>query len=311
MCFAQRHVKRLLAFSTISHVGMFICGFGLLSAKGVAAVVVYVIGHGLTKAALFMLAGVLLHRFNTIDEFDLHGRGRATPITGVLFAVGGLLLSAIPVVTLFFGKSLLDTAALEAGFPWLPSIFVISSMLTGGAVLRVAGRVFLGWGPAKAPEGRQAHAAREEGDEESGSPGRIPLPMLVVPALLLGGAIVIGLVPGAVPGIEIAAGHFTDHASVLKWVLQGKVALASEATSHIEGFDYLYGAGATVGAVSLAALGLFGRPLRERLPDALLGPPTTALRVLRRLHSGHIGDYVAWWTAGAALLAGSSLIFLR
>src|SRR5881227_927446 len=104
MCFAQRHIKRLLAFSTISHVGMFLCGIGLLSAKGLAAVAVYVVGHGLTKAALFMLTGVLIHRYSDIDEFDLHGKGRAIPIAGVLFAVGGVLLSAIPVVTLFFGK---------------------------------------------------------------------------------------------------------------------------------------------------------------------------------------------------------------
>jgi multicomponent Na+:H+ antiporter subunit D len=311
MCFAQRHLKRLLAFSTISHVGMFVCGFGLLSANGVGAVAVYVIGHGLTKAGLFMLCGVLLHRFRTMDEFDLHGRGRAIPLTGALFAVGGLLLSAIPVVTLFFGKSLLDGAALDAGFPWLPSIFMLSSMLTGGAVLRVAGRVFLGWGPAEASKGRQAHEAREEQDEESAPPDRTPLPMLVVPALLLGGAIVIGLIPGAVPGIEIAAGHFTDHSSVLTWVLHGTVRLAPEATSHVEGFDYLYGAGATVGALSLAALGLFGRPLLGRLPDRLLAPVSAAIWMLRRLHSGHIGDYIAWWTAAAALLGGSTLIFLR
>jgi multicomponent Na+:H+ antiporter subunit D len=312
MCFAQRHVKRLLAFSTISHVGMFICGFGLLSAKGLAAVAVYVIGHGLNKAALFMLTGVLLHRFGTVDEFDLHGKGRGTPITGVMFAVGGLLLSAIPIVTVFFGKSLLDSAALEAGFWWLPSVFVLCSMLTGGAVLRVTGRVFLGWGPAEAPDGRQAQAGREEEDEEEGgSTDRTPRQMLVVPGLLLLAAIVVGLVPGVVPGIEVAAGHFTDHASDLNWMLRGVVSLPSEQTSHIEGFDYLYGAGATVGALALAGLGLFGRPLRSWLPDALLAPPTTALGLLRRLHSGHIGDYIAWWTAAAALLGGSSLIFLR
>ncbi|HLI58818.1 MAG TPA: proton-conducting transporter membrane subunit [Solirubrobacteraceae bacterium] len=311
MCFAQRHVKRLLAFSTISHVGMFVCGFGLLSAKGVAAVAVYVIGHGFTKAGLFMLTGVLLHRFHSVDEFDLHGRGRATPFTGVLFAVGGLLLSAMPVVTLFFGKSLLDSAALDAGFPWLPSVFVISSMLTGGAVLRVAGRVFRGWGPAESAEARQAHQAREEEDEEDAPSDRTPLAMLVVPALLLIGAIVVGVIPGAVPGIEVAAGHFVDHASVIAWVLHGTVELPHEATSHVEGFDYLYGAGATVGALSLAALGLFGRPLRARLPKRLLGAVSAALWTLRRLHSGHIGDYIAWWTAGAALLGGATLVFVR
>src|SRR4051794_33691014 len=52
MCFLQRHIKRLLAFSTISHVGMFLCGVALLTGRGIAGVAVYVVGHGLTKAAL-------------------------------------------------------------------------------------------------------------------------------------------------------------------------------------------------------------------------------------------------------------------
>jgi multicomponent Na+:H+ antiporter subunit D len=313
MCFAQRHLKRLLAFSTISHIGMFLCGIGLLSAKGLSGVAVYVVGHGLTKAALFMLTGVLLHRFATIDEYDLHGKGRAVPVAGVAFAVGGLLLSAIPVVTLFFGKSLLDGAALEGGYPWLPSIFVISSMFTGGAVLRVTGRVFLGWGPARGHEDdeRQAQQAREEEDEESGARERTPPLMLLVPALLLLAAIVIGLIPGAVPGIEIAAGHFYDHHSYIHWVLHGRIHFAPAETSHIEGFDYAYGGGAAFGALALAGLGLFGRTLRERLPRVVLRPVATAVGGLRGLHSGHIGDYIAWWTAGAAALGGASLIFLR
>jgi multicomponent Na+:H+ antiporter subunit D len=311
MCFAQRHLKRLLAFSTISHIGMFICGIGLLSAKGLAAVAVYVVGHGLTKAALFMLTGVLIHRFGTIDEYDLHGKGRGIPAAGVLFAVGGLLLSAIPVVTLFFGKSLLDGAALDGGYPWLPSIFVISSMFTGGAVLRVSGRVFLGWGPSRAREERQAQEAREEGDEQTAARDYTPPLMLVVPGLLLLGAIVIGLIPGAVPGIEIAASHFHDHLSYIDFVLHHHVHLLPASTSHVEGFDYAYGGGAAIGAVALAGLGLFGRTLRERLPTVVLRPVMVAVVGLRQLHSGHIGDYIAWWTAGAAALGGASLIFLR
>src|SRR5205807_1447497 len=81
-------------------------------------------------APLFMLAGVLLHRFGTIDEFDLHGAGRALPVVGVLFAIGGLLLAAVPVVTSFFGKSLLDAAATEGHYAWLPAVFVFSSIFT-------------------------------------------------------------------------------------------------------------------------------------------------------------------------------------
>lgn len=311
MCFCQRHLKRLLAFSTISHVGMFVCGIGLLSGSGVAGVAVYVVGHGLTKAALFMLCGVVMHRFSTIDEFDLHGKGRAIPWAGVLFAVGGLLLSAIPVVTLFFGKSLLDGAALDAGYPWLPAIFVISSMFTGGAVLRVTGRVFLGWGPAHGGDERQAQAAREEESEEQAPRNYTPPLMLLVPAVLLLGAIVIGLIPGAVPAIEVAASHFHEHQSYINWVLHGHVHFAPAPTTHVKGFDYAYAAGATLGALTLAALGLFGRPLRQRVPDLVLRPVVAAVGGLRQLHSGHIGDYIAWWTAGAAALGGASLIFLR
>jgi multicomponent Na+:H+ antiporter subunit D len=312
MCFSQRHVKRLLAFSTISHVGMFVCGFGLLSPKGIAGVATYVIGHGLTKGALFMLTGVLLHRFSTIDEFDLHGRGRVIPIAGVLFAVGGLSLAALPVLTTFFGKSLLDAGALEGGFSWLPTVFVISSMFTGGAVLRVAGRIFLGWGPSESGDERQAAQAREEDEAEEKAPRDFTPPvMLVIPGLLLLGAIVVGLIPGAVPGIEKAAAHFVDHTAYTRWILQAKAPhFAAAHTSHVESFDYLYGAGAVSGAIALAALALFGRPLRRRLPDLVLQPVSTALGGLRELHSGHIGDYIAWWTAGTAVLGGASLVLL-
>ena len=85
----------------------------------------------------------------------------------------------------------------------------------------------------------------------------------------------------------------------------------STAPSHLEGFDYVYGIAATLGALMLAALGLFGRPLRDRVPDVVLEPVIAGVHGLRTLHSGHIGDYIAWWTTGAALLGGASLIFLR
>jgi multicomponent Na+:H+ antiporter subunit D len=311
MCFSQRHIKRLLAFSTISHVGMFVCGIGLLSAKGIAGVTVYVIGHGLTKGALFMLSGVLVDRYASMDEFDLHGRGREMPLTGVLFALAGLVLSAIPVVTLFFGKSLLDAASIEGGYGWLAVIYVVASALTGGAVLRIAGRVFAGLGRAQAPDERQAAQAREEESEQAGSSRRTPPLMLLVPGVLLAGAIVVGLIPGAVPGVEAAAEHFTAHRSYIDWVLHGRVHFPPTTTSHVKGYDYLYGALAAAGAVGLAALALLGAPLRKRVPDALLRAPSAALHVLRELHSGHIGDYIAWWTAGAALFGGASLVFLR
>jgi multicomponent Na+:H+ antiporter subunit D len=311
MCWVQRHIKRLLAFSTISHVGVFLCGLGLLSAPGLGGVAVYVIGHGLTKAALFMLVGVLLHRFGRVDEFDLHGAGRVMPLVGVLFAIGGLLLSAIPLTTSFFGKSLLDGAAIDGGYAWLPVVAVISSIATGGAVLRIGGRVFMGWGTASPRGGDRRPPPAREQDEENIARDRTPPLMVIVPALLLVAAIAVGLVPGVVPAIEHAADHLHDHAAYIGWVLRGGTAhFPAAPASHIKGYDFVYAAVATLGAVGLAGLGLFGGPVRERLPDGLLAPLLDALSRLRELHSGHIGDYIAWWTLGAALLGGASLVLL-
>jgi multicomponent Na+:H+ antiporter subunit D len=312
MCFTQRHLKRLLAFSTISHIGVFVCGIGLLSARGLAGVAIFVVGHGFTKGALFMLVGVLLHRFGTVDEFDLHGRGREVRFAGVLFGVGGLLLSAVPGVTPFFGKSLLDAGALEGHYPWLPTVFMISSILTGGAVLRVTGRVFLGLGAAHREEDVDIRRiGEEEHDEETVQRDFTPRLMLAVPAVLLLAAIVIGLIPGAVPGIETVASQFHDHAAYARWVLQDAAPHFSPVVpTHVETFDYLYGAGGILGAVAIASLTLFGSTLYRRVPRVLICPARTSLTALRGLHSGNITDYIAWWTLAAAMFGGASLILL-
>jgi hypothetical protein len=80
--------------------------------------------------------------------------------------------------------------------------------------------------------------------------------------------------------------------------------------SHISVADVVYSAGSVLGAVVLAAFGLFGRPLRRRVPVALAVPWLRALHTLRDLHSGHIGDYIAWWTAGTSLLGAICLLTL-
>ena len=60
MALLQRHLKRMLAFSTISHAGIMLTGLGALSVNGTGGMLVYVVGHGLVKGALFVIAGILL-----------------------------------------------------------------------------------------------------------------------------------------------------------------------------------------------------------------------------------------------------------
>jgi multicomponent Na+:H+ antiporter subunit D len=312
MCFQQRHIKRLLAFSTISHIGMFICGIALLTHKGIAGIAVYVVGHGLTKAALFMCAGVLLHRFATIDEFVLHNRGRELPIVGVLMAAGALLLAALPPFTTFMGKSLLEEGTSAAGYNWLIVIFIVVSAVTGGAVLRVCGGVFLGWGPAEGKHRGQAEAAEEDVDEERDEREHTPPLMVIVPAVLLVGVLVLGLIPGAVPDVERYAAQFVDHHAYAAWVLHGQhVALPVLPPSHISAADYAYSLASTFGALLVAAYGLFGEAVVNRRLRLPARPLVRTVNVIRTLHSGHIGDYIAWWSAGVSLVGGICLITLR
>jgi multicomponent Na+:H+ antiporter subunit D len=135
--------------------------------------------------------------------------------------------------------------------------------------------------------------------------------MIAVPTALLIAAVVVGLLPDAVPSIERMASRFTDHAAYAAWVLHGaKVQWAQLAPSHVQASDIVYGLAATLGAMTFAAVGLFGRRLRESLPSGMTMIPAAALHRLRELHSGHVGDYIAWWTAGASLLGGTCLLAL-
>src|SRR3954466_1995503 len=95
MCAAQHHLKRMLAFATISHVGLFLVGLGLLTADGIAGAAIWVVGDGLVKAALFAAVGLRNDRFGTVEEAALHGRGRELGAVGALFAVAALAAASL------------------------------------------------------------------------------------------------------------------------------------------------------------------------------------------------------------------------
>src|SRR5919197_942566 len=89
MAFFQRDLKRLLAFVTIGHVGIFLAGIGLLTARALAGTTLYVIADGFVKGGLFLGVGILLRRARHGDELRLRGEGGAAPMGGVIFFGGG------------------------------------------------------------------------------------------------------------------------------------------------------------------------------------------------------------------------------
>jgi multicomponent Na+:H+ antiporter subunit D len=283
MCLSQRHIKRLLAFSTISHVGIMLIGASLFAPAGTAGMLVYLAGHGLVKGALFMVAGILLAMLGGIDEIGLRGRGRQVWPAGVAMAVGGLLLAGVPFGLMDEGVRQVGDAAghVRGAARWAALAVPVGAVLTGGAVLRVVGRVFLGLG---ATPGEEERAPTEEEQEKADR----PLPLMLAPCAAL---LLASLLPGdlarrfaerAVPAFVHAGGAvpLPKHAAHpwLPWITTALAVLVAL-------FDLVRG--------ELPAAVV-------RTTDRVTGAP---LDWLRDLHSGIIGDYAAWIAAGLALLA--------
>ncbi len=315
MCFLQRHIKRMLAFSTISHVGLALCGIGLLDPRGLSGVVVFLGAYGLIQAAMFMLCGTLLHRFRTVDEFDLHGRGRAggaMRIVGVMFGWGGLLLAALPPFAMFHGMTEIEGAASAADYGWIALLFVIVAAMTGGAALRVTGRVFIGWGSSDGPDPSQARAAEERVDETRDERDHTPPLMVIVPGILLVLATGLTFVPGALNWTARASAWFVDRHAYSAWLMpDAHVAIPAAPREQVSAAELVFGCVGFTLALATASLGLFGRPLREALPERIQHSGRAFVGAVRRVHSGHIGDYIAWWTAGAAGFGAVCLLALR
>jgi multisubunit Na+/H+ antiporter MnhC subunit len=94
-----------------------LAGIALLTPLGLAGAAVYVAGHGLVKAALFLCTGIVLHRLGSVNETWLHGRGRHLRVTRVVFTAAGLGLADLPPFGTFLGKGYIDTSAGARGLP--------------------------------------------------------------------------------------------------------------------------------------------------------------------------------------------------
>jgi multicomponent Na+:H+ antiporter subunit D len=312
--FRERHLKRLLAFSTISHAGMFLAGFALLTPLGLAGTALYVAGHAFVKAALFLCVGIVLHRLHSVNETWLHGRGRRLPVTGVIFTVAALGLADLPPFGTFLGKGWIEDSAAA---PWLTAVFLVCGVLVGGAVLRVAGGVFYGLGDPPGEDPRMAAEANEETGETDEARQRTPLSMLVPAAALAALGLAAGvaaMVPEVAAGLVAAAARFQDQPAYIATVLTGArvtraVPLYPAAPADVTVASVVTALCSVLGAAALALTALYWR----RLPLLRRGyEPGAGLTVaIRRFQSGVINDYITWLIAGVATLGGLLALVIR
>jgi multicomponent Na+:H+ antiporter subunit D len=296
MCVLQRHLARMLAYATVSHVGLTLAGIALLRPDGLGGAVLYLVADGLVKGALFVSIGLVQHHLHEVDELALRGRGRNLPWAAALMVAGALGLAGVPPFGTFRGKALMEEAAAAAGHPWLAAVFVVVAALTSAALLRAAGRVFLGLG----------RAARTPTPADTAAHPHVHATLIAPAVLLLAGCLAVGMAPGLAGRVEAAAERFTDRPAYAAAVLQGVTGQgeASAPAGHGLGALVLPGALAALSALlGLALAGatlLRGRPPAGRLPRALAGAWRPTAAAMRELHSGNIGDSVTWLVVGMA-----------
>jgi multicomponent Na+:H+ antiporter subunit D len=308
MCYAEHHLKRLLAYSTISHAGLMLMGVAIQGSLATAGFLLYFAGHAFVKSALFLVAGMLLHRHRTASEPVLFGRAKDELPAAALWFLGGLGLAGFPWFATSLGDALTSNAAEADGIRWVSYAFLLSGTLTAGAVFRVGLHTFLGWG--EDPISDRA-AQVDEMPETNEDDERMPWHLAIPPAICLAAAIGLTYTPHIREEVLIAANRMWVQAGYLHAVYKNAMlplALPSglDLSARTAG---IHGAIASLLGLVLALTSVFRVRLKRMLrvgaflEGRLLG--------LRALQSGHVGDYVLWMTMGAAVLGGAYVVLLR
>ena len=144
-------LKRIIAYSTVSQIAFIFLGLAAGGHMAVTGALLYILMHGLAKGGLFLCAGIVEHGTHTKDINRLGGLGKQMPITAASFLVCALSVMGVPPFGGFFSKTMVIAGAVEAGYPWVTSVFVVGAFLTILYLFRAYNRVFLGT-PGIVPE---------------------------------------------------------------------------------------------------------------------------------------------------------------
>ena len=209
----QHDLKGLLAYSTISHLGLITLLFGLDEKLAVVAGVFHVLNHATFKASLFMAAGIIDHEAGTRDMRVLRGLWRPMPITATLAMVAAAAMAGVPLANGFLSKEMFfaETLALDARGVVGTAVPIVATLAGAFAVaysIRFIHDVFFNGAPTRLP--RAPH--------EPPRFMRVPVEILVVvciavgilPAVTIGPLLAIAAAPavgGVLPAYSLALWH--------------------------------------------------------------------------------------------------------
>lgn len=297
----KHDLKGLLAYSTVSHLGLITFLVGLGSPTAAVAAVFHVLNHACFKAPLFMVAGIVDHETHTRDLRRLGGLWRALPVTGTLAIVAAAAMAGVPLTNGFLSKEMYFAEAVQAFagagvLAWLvPLLVTVAGAFSVAYSLRFVHDAFFN-GPAR--------------DWPNPAPHEPALGMRAPAALLAALSVAVGVLPAllAQPMVELAA----------RAMVQQPLPALALALWHGWNLPLMMSALALLGGVALYArlaarqrlhtlelerwFGAYtGRALFERVMATLFG---ASARVHAAIENGSLQRYVAWLLA-AALLAGA------
>ncbi|TWI08205.1 monovalent cation/H+ antiporter subunit A [Aerolutibacter ruishenii] len=177
----QNDLKRVLAYSTISHLGLITLLLGMNSPLAAVAAVFHIVNHATFKASLFMAAGIVDHETGTRDISRLSGLIHAMPRTGALALVATAAMAGVPLLNGFLSKEMFFAETIYvSSYPWversMPVVATVASMFAVTYSLRFGYDIFFGEPSTDLP--RQP--------EEPPRWMRIPILLLVATCLVVG-----------------------------------------------------------------------------------------------------------------------------
>ncbi len=208
----QQDLKGLLAYSTISHLGLITLLLGLDSPLGAVAAIFHIMNHATFKASLFMAAGIIDHETGTRDIRRLSGLYRYMPITATLAMVAAAAMAGVPLLNGFLSKEMFFAETIERHVDSvldqaLPYVATVAGMFSVAYSLRFIRDVFFGPPPADLP--REPH--------EPPHWMRFPIELLVVACLVVGIIPAVTIGPFLHTAVTAVLGASTPPYSLAVW----------------------------------------------------------------------------------------------
>lgn len=194
MALAERDIKRIIAYSSVSQMGYILYGMGTLTYNGITGATLHVIYHAIVKALLFMVVGMVVHVTGKRNIDEMGGLARRMPITTTCAAIGILAIIAVPPLGIFDSEWMIFAGGLETPYMALSVITIFGSLLTVAYALWFGSRIFLGPDPSETTDATDTSL----GPVSDRAPARAKKPLaMVVPAIILA---VLAIVEGIFPG---------------------------------------------------------------------------------------------------------------